>query len=326
MAGNIFDKVASIFGGKRGGKASAAEIGDALDAMRAELANAERAVAAHLEGRPAAVLAGEDARKAFRSRLAELEADLSDAKAALEEIARRHAAAVAAEAEAERRQKRADAEKAQRDGAKRLAEYESHALAIQAILRDVASADVAIVASNTDLPAGSLPLDLVDHFVRAAEGAPRRVVSETVVERWARKSDGVVASDELASRIERHANGVNGWLRHRNLSIPRPDELYVMRRYRRVEIEEAAPADFPRELTVSVALPELKAGDSPIWLPIDPLTADTSGEAVLRHLDRLTDEGPTLARDRVKTLRRVEFAPIEDGLDEGETPVAEAAE
>lgn len=336
MAGNnIFDRIAFVFGRKRD-RAGSAEIAALLDETRDALARADTAIAEFREGRATAVLAGDEARREFRRRLAELEADRADAAAAVEEVERRLATVVEAEAEAERRRKHGHAMKLQAEAAKMLVDqYPSLARKLVDIVKTMALADIAIDDANRALPAGELPLDHVDAFARALGAKPGRILSDEVVECWVRDGSTTPAPDKIAAKIEPkterrgiHRNvltfeaaGADGPIREHHHRA----DYYSLRRFRRREIEEVAPADFPRELTASIALPGLRAGDSAFWTPIDPLTADTAGEAVLRHIDRLAQEGPELARDKVKTLRRIEFTLIPDEP-EGEPAVAEAAE
>lgn len=239
----------------------AAEIETKLAAARTALTAAETASAtsqtryddALASGDKAAVVAARAAREdaavdvdIARARVSGLERDLDDAKAARDEGVR-----LAAYSEA----------LAARDGAaQRLRQdYERAAGVLASIATDIAKAESLASRVNRDLPEGCDPIESAEALVRWLPGAPRKILQEADVHKWAFEASGLPIGDNPGYPLHT-TDGVTGILRGPHNSVP-----VVKKRFRETRFIPETRVRFIEPLAETLRLPALLAGDPPIW-------------------------------------------------------------
>lgn len=255
-----------------------------------------------------ALAAGEAAQQAWNdSLLDESDAATKAARARVVDADDAHARAVArvaaireeflkaceAEAEADRQGTYERALDLARKAKPAFRRYEKAALEIRAALAEIAAAEVAIDAANSDLPRDAAPVTKLEMDVRGLPGEPRRVVDSRADLLWVyRDWPEMIVEKEKVALIESE-DGVRGVFRDpwgRNST----DEIPVIRRRRTFEkIMPGVSAFTPTPLAGAVFLPGIAPGSPPIWAPVggNPMFDENDPRAVIEAAQALAARG-----------------------------------
>lgn len=279
---SILDKIRTAL--KRPASTTA-QLADALTDARRAAADATHSVERQVEAVAAGYLDADDKRAAARSKLADLRAEAEDAAAILAEVERRHGAALAADEDARRQAVYADAKAKADAAALALAKtYPKLAAGLVAMLKDLAEAQLAVVAANASLPDGAIPLADPEMMARGFSGFPREIVSDEDVEAWGSIERSVPLDEQFQSAIYDVGNGYGkrGHYIGGQQSMGEPAPNYRRRRFRKVTYREAVPGVHPYSLACAIRLPTV-VGERMLWgsdhLVHDPaLTASMMGE------------------------------------------------
>ncbi|HEV7246779.1 MAG TPA: hypothetical protein VGN93_07285 [Shinella sp.] len=287
------------------GKSSSTDIASAITKARAELAQAEAAVATAEEQYDANLLtADKKSLRAFLDAKTEAGIDVDQARARIHRLERDHAAALEAEA-TDLRQRRYDEAKAASEAAeKRLRrEYSKAALQIRDLLAEVAAASIAVQAANEDRPEGAPPL-LDPDYSRSQHQLYREVISEDIVEMWTEIDGTRPIRDELQRTVRAHEKNRRGMMRDRSDSDERP-LLYgtaqtehgplevVRKRFRRTKILPDQAGWLTGPLACEIMLPPIDAGASPFWKPAhDQRDASNQAAAELKPAPKRPERSP----------------------------------
>jgi hypothetical protein len=183
---------------------------------------------------------------------------------------------------AERKQARksADAEAEQTAAALRegLAQIEKIACNLVSIL---AANNAATDAVNRSAPSDEALILCADARVRAGDIRPRKVVSETTVDRWCYRSSGNFISDEAAKNV-RTAGGDQGTIQVRSANEMRTVPVVLKRFCRRKFLsQERAHHELPllKELQQIVAMATIEREDTrPIEIELIPIKEIAAAE------------------------------------------------
>ncbi|MFC3323323.1 hypothetical protein [Mesorhizobium cantuariense] len=189
------------------------------------------------------------------------------------ELERRLAAIHGEEIEAERRQRFEAAKAATVEAGKAMAKYHGLARQIVDILETVAAAEVAIEATNKQLPVGEALLRSAEHIARGLGGAPREIVSQEKIEKWyyagAAAAWGAVQENQIGGIKSDGGRSGELVVDVRNEGQPRryPVERKTVLR---TVLLEAQGADRVTPLAAAIHLPALPSGAADLWAPCGP--------------------------------------------------------
>lgn len=260
------------------GKTSSADLSAQLEKARAELIAAEAAVETAEQQYQSGLLTETatalrklvDAKAEAsisadiaRARIAKLESDLVDARAAEAEAGREEAY--------DRAQTLVDAAR------KKLAVYDKAARQIRDVLRDLAEAELEVQSVNDALPDGKPPL-AGPESERSVPALWREVLSETTVELWSGAGDSSPISDDLQRKVQPYEVRRS----RSRYDDPAEDEApqtgvvrvdggssleVVLRKFIRREVLPDQSGWSAASLASAIALPALHAGATDYWTP-----------------------------------------------------------
>lgn len=148
--------------------------------------------------------------------------------------------------------------------AKRLAgEYEQAARVLVSIVDDLAMADALVRRANADLPENRMAIEPAEAIVRSISAAPRKIVSQKEVSKWAFEASGQPIGDKPTYPLS-SSNGETGVLRGPSNSIP-----VVKRRFLETVFEPERRGVRAEPLSETLRLPALHAGDVPLFPPVE---------------------------------------------------------
>jgi len=172
-------------------------------------------------------------------------------------------------------------------------------------LRTAAQADLLIEAANRGIGSVKEPLPTVESRCRAREPLPRRILSEVEVVAWCYAHSGHRLSDDQAARVRSGKDG-RGFVPMGDTSYPvastSPANIVERRKFMKRTFVPAQRFPTPSDLAETLRIPGFRAGDPPIWEPIE----FSSPDAVLERLaaiERHTNEA--------QGAPEIEFIPID---------------
>ncbi len=241
-------------------------------------------------------------------------------RAVAEELDTRLAQAREAESDAARARRRAELILERDRVADRLRkDYQRHATAIVALIEDSARSQVAVEEFNRAALASEKIQD-AETIVRQRGAAPREEIKRQIVNLWCREDENQPLPEEHQARVQDHGGG------HGSIP-PTPGcmgsaQLFVRRKFERVEFRAAERLVYAPPLAVAVSLPGLVAGDPSVWQSaregltathwlraIDGSRAAPSAPAAIRPIEvehRLIEAGVANDADPAATARAIE--------------------
>jgi hypothetical protein len=209
-------------------------------------------------------------------------------------------------AESEQLEREARANAAADTAAQKLAvTFEQIRASLHDAMRTAAQADLLIEAANRGIGSAKEALPTVEARCRAREPLPRRILSEAEVVVWCYVNTGHRLSDEQAARVRLGKDG-RGFVPMDDTSYPvattSPANIVERRKFTKRTFVPAQRFPTPSDLAETLHIPGFRAGDLPIWEPVD----FSSPEAVLERLaavERHTHEAQSTAE--------IEFIPID---------------